>query len=214
MHLHNHYHRCSPPPCFSSHPPIHWPLSSLHSSSSSFHRWAHSACSISQQPRRVGVIPAVPGGAVAGPPTRFHLPLLAPRSGNLQTYFPSPSRHHLCPPHLLLSPFHKQLSLSALKSLSAPSTDPPHSTHHQITLIYKFIKELKNLVTHLILSQTNWCGNYLLFHFFLKLATIIVTYILQTTISVTLVSHAHLQRRRKGIWDNSICALIPKLVTL
>ena len=80
-HLHDHpLLHPSPPP-----PPIHGPPSSLHSSSSSFHRWAHSACSISQQPRRVGVIPTVPGGAVAGPPTRFHLPLLAPRSGNLQT---------------------------------------------------------------------------------------------------------------------------------
>lgn len=97
--------RPPPPPCLSSHSPLHWPLSSLHSSSSSFHRWAHSACSISQQPRCVGVIPTVPGGAVAGPPTRFHLPLLAPHSGNLHTHpllAPSP------PPHLdhCLSPLH------------------------------------------------------------------------------------------------------------
>lgn len=95
-----------PPPSapLSSPPPIHRPLSSPHSSFSFFHRWAHSACSISQQPRRVGIIPTLPGGAVAGPPTRFHLSLLSPRSGNLQShpfFFPY-HHHHLCPLHLPL----------------------------------------------------------------------------------------------------------------
>lgn len=81
----------SPSPCLSLHLPIHVPRSSPHSSSSSFHRWAHCACSISQQPRCVGVIPAVPGRAVASPTACFHLPLLAPRSGNPTTCSPSPS---------------------------------------------------------------------------------------------------------------------------
>lgn len=114
-HLHNHHHHRHLHPVSLATPPIHLPLSSLHSSSSSFHRWAHSACSLSQQPRRVGLIPAVPGGAVAGPSTRFHLPLLAPRSGKPTSPPPPP------PPPQSPSPPHKDLLPSALLSLSASS---------------------------------------------------------------------------------------------
>lgn len=90
------------PSSLCGHSPFHGSHSSPHSSSSSFHRWAHNAHSLSQQPRRVGVIPAVPGGAVAGPPTCFHLSLLAPHSGNLHDSQPlflstTAATRHLAP---------------------------------------------------------------------------------------------------------------------
>lgn len=128
-HLHNHHHHRHLHPVSLATPPIHLPLSSLHSSSSSFHRWAHSACSLSQQPRRVGLIPAVPGGAVAGPSTRFHLPLLAPRSGKPP---PLPHRHrrlsHLA--HLTKTCCRQPCYHSLLHP-----TDAPQSTHHPLSLL-------------------------------------------------------------------------------